>query len=158
MTPRESTARALAFFEGCDDIALLHQLIGEVAPRAKRMIGDFLAKGGEDAIPGPADLRSAKEPLMRADAVKLFRLTSDFQLLQVLARSIGQRIEAIEIAASADFPAGVRVQVPEKPVYTANARRVDGVVEGTGTMLQVLLDNGETWQGPPSLARLAGAK
>ena len=155
MTPREATAAAMAYFESCDDVALLHELIGEVALRAKRMIGAFIAKGGEESIPGPADLRAARDPLPKADAVKVFRMASDFQLLQVLARAIGQRIEAIEIAASAEFPQGVRVRVPERPAYPAQARRLEGEVESSGTVLQVLLDNGETWQGPPSLAQLA---
>jgi hypothetical protein len=156
MTPREATAGAMAFFETCDDIGLLHELIGEVAPRAKKMIGAYIAKGGEESIPGPADLRSARTPLAKTDAVKVFRMASDFQLLQVMARAIGQRIEAIEIAASAEFPTGTRVRVPDRPAYPATARRLQGQVEASGTVLQVLLDNGETWQGPPSLAELAG--
>ena len=123
MTKAGRPAGAMAYFESCDDIALLHELIGEVAPRAKRMIGAFIAKGGEESIPGPAELRAAREPLPRADAVKAFRMASDFQLLQVLARSIGQRIEAIEIAASAEFPPGVRVRVPTCRVSQRQTRR-----------------------------------
>jgi hypothetical protein len=45
----------------------------------------------------------------------------DFALLQVLARSIGRRIETIEIAASAEFPEGARVNVPEQPATRAPA-------------------------------------
>ncbi len=155
MTPQEATARAIAFFEGCDDIALLHTLISEVAPRAKRMVFAYVEKGDEDAIPPPADLRAAREALSKADAIRAFRSASDFSLLQVFARSIGQRIEAIEIAASADFPEGVRVRVPDGTKYPAGPKRKEGTVESTGTMLQVRLDSGETWQGPPSLAELA---
>ena len=101
MTPREATARAMAFFEGSDDIALLHQLISEVAPRAKRMVISYMEKGEEDAIPGPADLRAAKDPLIKADAVKCFRLTNDFALLQILAHL------PREIALQGDEPRGV---------------------------------------------------
>jgi hypothetical protein len=156
MSPREAVARALAYFEASDDIALLHELTAEVAPRAKRMVGKYLARGTEESIPPPADLRPAREPATREEAVATLRKTDDFALLQVLARAIGRRIEAIEIAASADFPAGARVRVPEQPRYPRRGARVTGVVESTGTSLQVLLDNGETWQGPPSLAELAG--
>ena len=78
----------------------------------------------------------------------------DFALLQGMARAIGQRIETIEIAASADFPEGVRVNVPLKVTFPPANVRISGTVEITGTNLQVLLDNGETWNGPPSLARL----
>lgn len=154
MTPREQAARAMAFFEESDDIALLHELTAEVAPRAKRMVGQFLQRGGEDAIPRPAELRPAKEPASKAEALKTLRQTNDFALLQVMARSIGRRIEAIEIVASADFPEGARVEVPENGKYPPSKKLVTGVVESTGTSLQVLLDNGETWHGPPSLARL----
>ena len=151
---REQVARAIGYFEDCDDIALLHDLIGEVAPRAKKLIGGLLAKGSEDAIPGPADLRRARETAPKDEALKTLRATDDFALFQVLARAIGQRIEAIEIAASAEFPAGARVVVPAKPAYPRSGTAVAGTVEETGTQLTVHLDNGETWQGPPSLASL----
>ena len=153
MTAREDVARALAFFERTDDIALLHELVEEIAPRARKMVGQFLSRGSEESIPGPADIRAAREPASREQAVKTLRSTNDFALLQVMARAIGQRIEAAEIAASAEFPEGTRVTVPDR---TARAKpaRMPGRVERTGTMLSVLLDNGETWEGPPSLAAL----
>ncbi|MGE5596106.1 MAG: hypothetical protein ACM3S1_08740 [Hyphomicrobiales bacterium] len=156
MTSREDVARAMAFFEECDDIALLHQLAGEVAPRARKLVGQFIGRGGEDSIPPPASLRPAREPASRDDALRTLRQTNDFALLQVLARSIGRRIEAIEIAASAEFPVGARVTVPESGGYPPKGRQLQGTVESTGTSLQVLLDNGETWHGPPSLARRGG--
>lgn len=156
MTSREAVARAMAFFEQSDDIALLYQMLEEVAPRAKQMVAQYLRRGGEDAIPPPADLRAAREPASREEAIKTLRATNDFALLQVLARSIGQRIETIEITASAEFPEGARVSVPERNKHPESGRRLEGTVETTGTSLRVLLDNGETWQGPPSLARRAG--
>lgn len=154
MTAREDVARAMAFFEATNDIALLHQAVGEVAPRAKKMVAQFLRHGAEENIPPPADLRPARQAASQLEALRTLRNLNDFGLLQVLARSIGQRIEAIEIAASAEFPEGARVLVPVKPVYPRGAEAVAGTVEQSGTMLQVLLDNGETWQGPPSLAEL----
>lgn len=158
MSARADVARAMAFFESTDDVALLHQLVAEVAPRAKRLIGQFLARGTEDSIPPPADLRPAREAATREQAISTLRQTNDFTLLQVIARTIGRRIEAIEIVASAEFPEGSRVSVPERPAYPPAARRLNGTVETTGTMLHVLLDNGETWEGPPSLARLVTAR
>lgn len=154
MTQREDVARAMAFFEASDDIALLHQLLAEIAPRARRMVGQLLASGTEEAIPPPADLRPAREPATAEQALQTLRATSDFALLQVMARSIGRRLEAAEIAASADFPEGTRVRVPEKPGYPPSGAMMHGTVERSGTMLGVLLDNGETWEGPPTLARL----
>lgn len=145
----------MAFFEETDDIVLLHQALGYVAPRAKKMVGQLLASGSEDAIPGPADLRPARTQATAAEAMRALRTTNDFALLQVLARSIGRRIEAVEITASAEFPEGARVLVPSKPTFPPSGDQLPGTVEETGTMLRVLLDNGETWSGPPSLARLS---
>jgi hypothetical protein len=154
MTLREDTARALAFFEDADDIMLLHQLLAEVAPRARRMVGELLAGGGDEAIPPPAELRAARAPATQEQALKTLRTVNDFALLQVLTRTIGQRVEAAEIAASAEFPEGVRVRVPDRVAFPPQGWLVEGVVEATGTQLSVRLDNGETWEGPPTLAQL----
>ncbi len=154
MTPREQVARATAFFEACDDVSLLHRALEEAAPRVKTMVSGYLASGAEDSIPGPADVRAAREPADEPEALETLRSINDFPLFQVLARAIGRRIEAIEIAASADFPEGARVLVPTKPSYPRSGADVAGTVEVTGTHLTVLLDNGDTWSGPASLARL----
>ena len=158
MTPREQVARALAFFEACDDPSLLHRALEEAAPRAKRMVANYLAKGTEESIPGPSDVRGARDLASGDEAMKTLRAINDFPLLQALTKTIGQRIEAIEIAASAEFPEGARVLVPQKSSYPRTGAELAGTVEETGTQLQVLLDNGDTWSGPPSLARLGGAK
>ena len=152
MTSRKDAARAIAYFESTDDIYLLHQLTGEIAPRVKRMVGKMLAKSPEEAIPPPADLYPASEVANRDEAVDIVRKTDDFPLLQALARAIGRRIEAIEIVASAEFPEGTRVSVPENVAFPPSGPHVGGTVRETGTRLTVQLDNGERWQGPPSLA------
>ena len=154
-TAREQVAAALAYFEECDDVMLLHRLVGEIAPRARKAVANLIASNGDDGVPPPADLRSAREPGPAAEALKILRATNDFSLLQVLARAIGRRVEDLETVASAEFAEGVRVSVPEKVAYppVANAPILGGVVERTGTWLAVRLDNGETWEGPPSLAR-----
>lgn len=154
MTPRERAARAAAFFASCDDLDLLYRLTGEAAPRAKKYVTALLAKGTEEDIPPPADLRPAREAATREEAIATFQSTDDFALFQVLARAIGRRIEALEITASAEFPPGARVLVPRRSSHPAGQPELAGVVESTGTQLTVALDNGETWQGPPSLARL----
>jgi hypothetical protein len=151
---REAVARAVAFFDRCDDVQLLHTLSAEIAPRARRLVIRHLQRAPEEAIPAPADLRGAREPATRDEAARAVRATQDFALLQVLARAIGQRVEVLEIAASADFPVGARVEVPERPRHPRAGAVLEGTVERTGTSLQVLLDNGETWEGPPTLARL----
>lgn len=152
-TQREAVARALAHFEASDDAVLLHQLIAELAPRVRKMVAKLLATEGEDGIPPPADLRAARTAAPKAEALKTLRNTDDFALLQVLARAIGRRIEDLETVASAEFPEGTRVTVPERPTFPPPKRRVAGAIERTGTSLLVVLDSGETWEGPPSLAR-----
>ncbi|MGE3075876.1 MAG: hypothetical protein AB7N24_08320 [Dehalococcoidia bacterium] len=158
MTPREQTARAITFFENSDDMQLLRASLEEAAPRIKRMVVAFLQKGTEENIPPPSDLRGARESATKDAAIQCLRKTNDFSLLQAMTRTIGQRIETLEIAASADFPPGVRVTVPEKRTYPRGGRELAGTVEETGTVLIVRLDNGETWQGPSSLARLGASK
>lgn len=156
MNEREQVARALAYFEECDDPILLHRLVGEIAPRARKAVASIIAKSGDDAVPAPAEIRAAKEAAPEAEALKTLRAVNDFSLLQVLARAIGRRVEDIEIVASADFPEGTRVTVPEKVAYPPGPKVAGGVVERTGTWLAVRLNNGETWEGPPSLARRGG--
>lgn len=153
---REQVARAIAFFDAAADPALLHELIEDAAPRAKRAVAAFIRRGGEDSIPPPAEIGPAKDPATAREAAATLRATDDFALLQALTRAIGRRIEAIEIAASADFPEGVRVLVPLASRYPAGPATQPGTVQETGTTLEILLDNGETWRGPASLARLAG--
>jgi hypothetical protein len=153
--PRPQVARAIAYFESCEDPALLHELLEQAAPRAKKAVGAFIRRGGEDAIPPPADVNAARQPATKEEALSTLRGVDDFALLQALTRAIGRRLEAIEIAASADFAPGTRVLVPPAPKHGAENASEPGTVEETGPTLRVLLDSGETWQGPASLARLA---
>jgi hypothetical protein len=158
MTPREEAARAIAFFELSADMALLRASLEEAAPRIKRMVGGFLQRGTEEHIPVPSDVRAARDSANRDQALATLRKATDFALLQAITRAIGQRIETLEIAASADFPPGVRVTVPEKQRYPRSGAELPGTVEESGTILVVRLDNGDTWEGPPSLARLGASK
>jgi hypothetical protein len=152
---REQVAAALAHFEQSDDLMLLHRLVSEIAPRARKAVAALIAANGDDGVPPPAELRAARVAAPPAEALKILRATNDFSLLQVLARAIGRRVEDLETVASAEFAEGARVAVPEKVAYppASNAAYAQGVVERTGTWLAVRLDNGETWEGPPSLAR-----
>ena len=145
--------RAVAFFEGCDDAVLLHALLAVVARRTKRFVARALAKGGEDAIPAPADEPPAAPPASEREARRLVERTKDFAELQALARAIGRRAETLEIAASAGFPAGARIEVPKRVAFPPPDEWVAGTVAATGTMLRVELDSGKRWEGPPSLAR-----
>ncbi|MDZ7727269.1 MAG: hypothetical protein U5Q44_03215 [Dehalococcoidia bacterium] len=156
MSNRGEVARAIAYFDTSDDVYELHRLTREIAPRVKKQVKSLIAKGSEESIPAPADLYPAKSPATRQDALRIVKQTSDIALLQALARSIGRRIEAVEIVASADFPEGCRVEVPEEVAFPPTADYVAGAVRESGTTLTVQLDNGERWVGPPSLARREG--
>lgn len=153
MSSRAEVAKAIAFFESTGDSELLHRLTRDVASRVKSQVKKLLAKGDEDNIPPPADLYPAREAVNAEQAAKILRDTTDFALLQAMARAIGRRIEAIEIVASAEFPEGTRASVPERAAFPPPPNRVAGIVLTTGTTLAVKLDNGERWEGPPSLAR-----
>ncbi len=150
-------ARAVAFFERCDDPVLLHELSAIVARRTKRFVAKAMAKGGEDAIPAPAEPPPAATPASERDARRLVERTDDFAELQALARAIGRRTETLEIAASAEFPAGARIEVPKRVAFPPPDDWVAGTVTTTGTMLRVELDSGKRWEGPPSLARPAAS-
>lgn len=156
MTARDDAARAIAYYEQSDDMAMLRASLEEAAPRIKKMVTAMLKKGAEESIPAPAEIRGAREPAPAAEAMRTLRAIPDFALLQAVTRAIGRRIETLEIAASADFPEGARVVVPERRGYPRSGSELSGTVEETGTVLSVLLDNGETWEGPASLARLKG--
>ncbi len=147
-------ARAVAFFERCEDAFLLHELATQIAPRAKRMVGRALAGGGEAAIPEPAGVPASPDPASEGEARDLLERTRDFAELQALAQAIGRRIEALEIAASADFGVGTRIEVRKRAEFPPRGDWVAGTVTATGTTLRVTLQSGKRWHGSPSLARL----
>ena len=59
--------------EASDDLALLHKVIDDVAPRARRIVSELLARGGEEGIPPPAELRPAREAATKAQALETLR-------------------------------------------------------------------------------------
>ena len=150
-------AEAVAFFEASDDPVLLHELSAVIARRTKRFVAQAIARGGEDAIPAPANVAPADSPASEREARRLVEHTEDFSELQALARAIGRRTETLEIAASASFPAGARIEVPKHVAFPPPNDWVAGTVTVTGTMLRVDLDSGKRWEGPPSLGRPAGS-
>lgn len=150
-------ARAIAYFEQCDDLALLHSLLAEVAPRVRQIVAGYLRSGREDDIPPPAELGPAREPADPKEAVATLRRVRDFALLQAMTRAIGRRLETLEIVASASLPEGARVLVPREPRYPPRGPYLPGTVTSTGTTIVVQLDSGEVWRGPASLARPAAS-
>lgn len=95
MTNEDEVARALAFFQRTVDIALLRRALAAVAPRAARQVRRFMQRGGEGAVPVPAEVAPAAEPATETEALSVLASTTDFALLQALTRAIGRRVESL---------------------------------------------------------------
>jgi hypothetical protein len=95
----EEVARAIAYFETCDDVELMRSLLSEIAPRARRVVDRHLRRGRERRIPPPARIEPARESASREAAVAAVRDVEDFAQLQALARAIGRRVEELSDGA-----------------------------------------------------------
>ena len=86
-------ARAIAYFEASDDLALLQDMLRNVRPRAAQEVRR--ATMANRAVSQPADIDAAPKAASREEAIRTLRATKDFAQLQALARAIGRRIEAL---------------------------------------------------------------
>lgn len=93
MPGNDDLAGAIAYFEACEDIELLRDLIRSVRPRAAAAVGRFEKAGKEP--PPPASVPAARKPASREQAVRLLRSTPDFAVMQALARAAGRRLEQL---------------------------------------------------------------
>lgn len=89
---RDAVARAIAFFEECDDIELMRRALSDAAPRVRRIVQGYVRRRAAERIPPPAHLVRAPLPATRVE---------DFALLQALTRAIGRRVEELEDAGGA---------------------------------------------------------
>ncbi len=96
MTDRDDIARAIAYFESCEDAAWLRKALAEIAPKAQRLVVRYLGAGGADAVPKPADVPHTPVAASKADALRILNTTSDFALLQAMTRAMGRRVEELE--------------------------------------------------------------
>ena len=96
MPDREDVARAIAFFETCDDAAFLREALSSIAPKARRLVLRYLGAGGEDAVPPPAEVPHTPVAASREDAMGILWDINDFALLQAMTRAIGRRVEESE--------------------------------------------------------------
>lgn len=90
---RAAVARAIAFFEQCDDVPYMRQALADVAPKARRLVGAHMRRGG--GVPDPASVPPAPIPADEREALATLRAVEDFALFQALTRAIGQRVEAL---------------------------------------------------------------
>jgi hypothetical protein len=96
MPSRDDVARAIAYFESCDDVDLLRKTLADVAPRARRLVVRYLGHGGEDAVPAPADVPHTPIAASQDDALKILAAANDFALLQAMTRAMGRRVEELQ--------------------------------------------------------------
>jgi hypothetical protein len=95
MADEQDVARAIAFFEGCDDAELMRRALAEAAPRARRTVERYVRRRGEARIPPPAEVPPADQPASAEEALATLSRTEDFGLLQALTRTIGRRVEEL---------------------------------------------------------------
>ena len=93
MSNAPDLARAIAFFQQCDDLPLLRRVLEEIRPRAASEVRRYVQRGRNP--PPPRDILPAAGPASEDEALKAVRKTKDFAELQALARAVGQRIDAL---------------------------------------------------------------
>ena len=93
MASDHDVARAIAFFEACDDRELLQEVLRGIRPRAAAEVRRLTSRGKE--APSPREIVAAPEALTEAQALQTVKDTADFGQLQALARAIGRRVEAL---------------------------------------------------------------
>jgi hypothetical protein len=96
LNARDDVARAIAFFQSSDDVAMLRKALVDVAPRARRLVFRYMGAGGEDTVPPPASVDASDTPALEAEALRTLATIGDFALLQAMTRAIGRRVEELE--------------------------------------------------------------
>ncbi len=90
---KDDVARALAFFQASDDIALLREVLAIIRPRAAAAVRNSERSGV--AVPQPALIEPAAEAGTKDEALRTLRALQDFAQLQAVGRVVGRRIEEL---------------------------------------------------------------
>jgi hypothetical protein len=93
MVTDDDVARAIAFFNACDDVALLQDVLRGIQPRASAEVRRQLARNRE--APPPREIAPSAALASQEEAVKTVREATDFGQLQALARAAGRRVESL---------------------------------------------------------------
>jgi hypothetical protein len=93
MTNENDIARAIAFFQQCEDLPLLRRVLEEIRPRASAEVRRYLQR--DRTPPPPRDIAPAASPAGRDEALQTVKATKDFAELQAIARAVGQKIETL---------------------------------------------------------------
>jgi len=91
--PDTDVAGAIAFFESTTDLALLHEVLRTIRPRASAEVRRYERAGRP--VPSPDAGAAAADPAGQTEALQTVRSTKDFAQIQALARAVGRRIEAL---------------------------------------------------------------
>ena len=86
MTSDHDVARAIAFFEACEERELLQEVLRGIRPRASAEVRRLTSRG--EGVPPPRELNAAPEALTQQQALETVNDTTDFGQLQALARAI----------------------------------------------------------------------
>jgi hypothetical protein len=92
----DEVARAIAFFQQCDDIELLRELLRALRPRAAAEVRRHESRGRR--APAPSNIAAAERAATEPEARRTVRATTDFAQLQALSRAIGKRVEELQAA------------------------------------------------------------
>jgi hypothetical protein len=94
MADEKDVARAIAYFEQCDDVELLRGLLRSVRPRAAAAVRRHETRGSR--VPDPDEIEASESPASEAEARRVLRTIDDFAQLQALSRAIGRRVEELQ--------------------------------------------------------------
>lgn len=94
VTTEREVARALAFFERCNDLPVLLDLLRSIRPRAAQEVRRY--ERSRRPVPPPAKVAPSEDAATRDEALRTVRATRDFALLQALSRQVGRRVEELQ--------------------------------------------------------------
>ena len=94
MPSQADVARAIAYFQACEDAEELRDLLRTLRPRAAAEVRRHERRGTE--APSPRTIPAAAGAATAAEALRTVRETTDFAQLQALTRAIGRRVEELQ--------------------------------------------------------------
>lgn len=93
MNHQDNVARAIAFFEVCEDTKLLREVLVGIRPRAAAEIRR--AQDRRQDIPDPLDITAADGAATKDEALRTVQATKDLALMQAISRAVGRRLESL---------------------------------------------------------------
>jgi hypothetical protein len=94
MPTEADVARAIAYFEACEDAEELRDVLRNLRPRAAAEVRRHERRGTQ--APAPRAIAAAEGAATAAEALRTVRQATDFAQLQALTRAIGRRVEELQ--------------------------------------------------------------